>query len=161
DYMRDLFTQALKPLGEVEDGEYDWMQINNGKGWESVVRSPNGASHINAPADQSKVTARSPAVVTSARLNAAHPPTPMQFKKRDWQSGGVNTNQPVNTGSKRVNQDIAQQNTQKPMQGAQDHHTIPHTNLEEAVREEGERNNRLQEPKKSAWQKISSTFCCG
>lgn len=35
DYLRDLFTQALKNTGEVEDGEYDWMKLNNGKGWEA------------------------------------------------------------------------------------------------------------------------------
>lgn len=34
DYLRDLFTQALKGTGEVEDGEYDWMKLNNGKGWD-------------------------------------------------------------------------------------------------------------------------------
>lgn len=34
DYLRDLFTQALKNTGEVEDGEYDWMKLNNGKGWD-------------------------------------------------------------------------------------------------------------------------------
>jgi len=27
DYLRDLFTQALKATGEVEDGEYDWMRL--------------------------------------------------------------------------------------------------------------------------------------
>ena len=36
DYLRELFTQALKSTGEVEDGEYDWMKLNNGKGWEAV-----------------------------------------------------------------------------------------------------------------------------
>jgi len=35
DYLRDLFTQALKNTGEVEDGEYDWMKLNNGKGWDA------------------------------------------------------------------------------------------------------------------------------
>ena len=34
DYLRDLLTQALKNAGEVEDGEYDWMKLNNGRGWE-------------------------------------------------------------------------------------------------------------------------------
>ena len=38
DYLRELFTQALKSTGEVEDGEYDWMKLNNGKGWE-VLKS--------------------------------------------------------------------------------------------------------------------------
>src|SRR4051812_3889783 len=37
DYLRDLFTQALKTTGEVEDGEYDWMKISKeGKGWDAM-----------------------------------------------------------------------------------------------------------------------------
>jgi len=34
DYLRDLFTKALQSTGEVEDGEYDWMKLNNGKGYD-------------------------------------------------------------------------------------------------------------------------------
>ncbi|KAF9960825.1 casein kinase I [Mortierella alpina] len=37
DFLRDLFTKALKSMNEVEDGIYDWMLLNNGKGWESEV----------------------------------------------------------------------------------------------------------------------------
>jgi casein kinase 1 len=46
DYLRELFTQALKNTGEVEDGEYDWMKINNGKGWEAMKQHPS-AAHLN------------------------------------------------------------------------------------------------------------------
>ncbi|GAM82843.1 hypothetical protein ANO11243_008290 [Dothideomycetidae sp. 11243] len=46
DYLRDLFTQALKNTGEVEDGEYDWMKLNNGKGWENMKQHPSQA-HLN------------------------------------------------------------------------------------------------------------------
>ncbi|EOD44289.1 Casein kinase i [Neofusicoccum parvum] len=46
DYLRELFTQALKSTGEVEDGEYDWMKINNGKGWESM-KSHASAAHLH------------------------------------------------------------------------------------------------------------------
>lgn len=35
DFMRDLFTKALEGTGEVEDGIYDWMLLNNGKGWQA------------------------------------------------------------------------------------------------------------------------------
>lgn len=34
DYLRDLFSKALANTGEVEDGEYDWMKLNNGKGYD-------------------------------------------------------------------------------------------------------------------------------
>lgn len=33
--MRDLFTKALEGTGEVEDGVYDWMLLNGGKGWQA------------------------------------------------------------------------------------------------------------------------------
>ncbi|KAF9448320.1 kinase-like protein [Macrolepiota fuliginosa MF-IS2] len=35
DFLRDLFGKVLKTLGESEDGVYDWMLLNNGKGWEA------------------------------------------------------------------------------------------------------------------------------
>lgn len=35
DFLRDLFTKVLKNLGEVEDGVFDWMLLNDGKGWEA------------------------------------------------------------------------------------------------------------------------------
>ncbi|RDB25879.1 Casein kinase I 1 [Hypsizygus marmoreus] len=35
EFLRDLFTKVLKTLGEVEDGVFDWMLLNGGKGWEA------------------------------------------------------------------------------------------------------------------------------
>ncbi|TFK40136.1 kinase-like protein [Crucibulum laeve] len=35
DFLRELFTKVLKTLGEPEDGVYDWMLLNGGKGWEA------------------------------------------------------------------------------------------------------------------------------
>lgn len=40
DYLRDLLTKALRDDGSVEDGDYDWMRINNGKGWEAAKAYP-------------------------------------------------------------------------------------------------------------------------
>jgi len=34
DYLRELFTKVLKRSSENEDGIYDWMLLNGGKGWE-------------------------------------------------------------------------------------------------------------------------------
>jgi casein kinase 1 len=42
DFMRDLFTKALEGTGEVEDGVYDWMLLNGGKGWQA-----NSVSMLN------------------------------------------------------------------------------------------------------------------
>ncbi|KAK4951682.1 Palmitoylated plasma membrane-bound casein kinase [Elasticomyces elasticus] len=54
DYLRDLFTLALKNTGEVEDGEYDWMKLNNGKGWEAMKAHPSAAHlHNQAPPNSS------------------------------------------------------------------------------------------------------------
>lgn len=35
DFLRELFSKILKNAGENEDGVYDWMLLNNGKGWEA------------------------------------------------------------------------------------------------------------------------------
>jgi casein kinase 1 len=35
DFLRELFTKVLKTIGEQDDGIYDWMLLNNGKGWEA------------------------------------------------------------------------------------------------------------------------------
>ncbi|KAF9533759.1 kinase-like domain-containing protein [Crepidotus variabilis] len=40
DFLRDLFTKVLKTLGEPEDGVYDWMLLNGGKGWEASNHTP-------------------------------------------------------------------------------------------------------------------------
>lgn len=36
DFLRELFTKVLKSSGEAEDGVYDWMMLNGGKGWEAA-----------------------------------------------------------------------------------------------------------------------------
>lgn len=83
DYLRDLFTKALAHSGEVEDGEYDWMKLNNGKGWDLSSRSSQShagrgegadASRaalvgVNAPAAQRQSRAQ----VSQDRLNAELP----------------------------------------------------------------------------------------
>lgn len=35
EFLRELFTKVLKTLGEPEDGVFDWMLLNGGKGWEA------------------------------------------------------------------------------------------------------------------------------
>ena len=35
DFLRELFTKVLRTLGEPDDGVFDWMLLNNGKGWEA------------------------------------------------------------------------------------------------------------------------------
>ena len=86
DYLRDLFTQALKNTGEVEDGEYDWMKLNNGKGWEVMKHHSSQLLHApnQMPNPSNKAlgggadTPRGPQPVTPLRLNAAQPLPPSQ-----------------------------------------------------------------------------------
>jgi hypothetical protein len=48
DFMRDLFTKVLETLGEPEDGIFDWMLLNGGKGWEAGnVRVPLQSVFLN------------------------------------------------------------------------------------------------------------------
>ncbi|KAF9584501.1 casein kinase I [Lunasporangiospora selenospora] len=45
DFLRDLFTKALKSINEAEDGVFDWMLLNNGKGWEGDLDYSNSPLH--------------------------------------------------------------------------------------------------------------------
>jgi casein kinase 1 len=93
DFLRDLFTQALKNTGEVEDGEYDWMKLNGGRGWE--VKSHTSAHHLHQPNANPDASARAMhnvsgirgsdgrtprldgrGAISADRLNAAQPPPP-------------------------------------------------------------------------------------
>ena len=42
DFLRELFTKVLKTLGEPDDGIFDWMLLNGGKGWEASQRAKVG-----------------------------------------------------------------------------------------------------------------------
>ncbi|KAK5194710.1 Palmitoylated plasma membrane-bound casein kinase [Exophiala xenobiotica] len=121
DFLRDLFTQALKNTGEVEDGEYDWMKLNGGRGWEAMKAHPSAAHlhNVNAPADASaralhgasairqdggQRPSRDRAAISADRLNAAQPPPPgspakpgvaaMGKSARDRTSGAAGGNLP-------------------------------------------------------------------
>lgn len=39
DFLRDLFSKVLKNQGEIEDGVFDWMLLNEGRGWEASKAS--------------------------------------------------------------------------------------------------------------------------
>ncbi|KAL7416112.1 kinase-like domain-containing protein [Mrakia frigida] len=60
DFLRELFTKALKSTGEVEDGIYDWMLLNGGKGWEASSQLSSGTSPS---------TTESPPFESQLRLN--------------------------------------------------------------------------------------------
>ncbi|KAI5283394.1 casein kinase I, partial [Ascosphaera aggregata] len=117
DYLRDLFTQALKKTGEIEDGEYDWMKLNNGRGWEAskpyssqhhhhhhhshhhphhpaAAAGANNQHHSSRDAhNAARNNARQQAAggITQDRLNAAQPPPPS--------SPGINNNSNSNAAA--------------------------------------------------------------
>ncbi|GAA5989391.1 hypothetical protein JCM10908_001288 [Rhodotorula pacifica] len=58
DFLRELFTKVLKNRGEVEDGVYDWMTLNGGKGWEAgssaMLSSSTSAAHRHGGRDRER-----------------------------------------------------------------------------------------------------------
>ncbi|KAG0166510.1 casein kinase I [Apophysomyces sp. BC1015] len=45
DYLRELFNKVLKSIGETDDGVYDWMLLDDGKGWEFRSSLHRNTSH--------------------------------------------------------------------------------------------------------------------
>ncbi|KAJ5550629.1 hypothetical protein N7461_005327 [Penicillium sp. DV-2018c] len=87
DYLRDILTQALKNAGEVEDGEYDWMKLNNGRGWDYKSYSSQAHLHNQHVSSSGRElharelrNSQRPGV-TADRLNAAQPPPPSPAAK--------------------------------------------------------------------------------
>ncbi|ERF76140.1 Casein kinase I [Endocarpon pusillum Z07020] len=93
DHLRDLFTQAARNAHELEDGEYDWMKLNGGRGWESKSSGAGNHHHaVNAaPEASNRALVGAPGVrgvdgrpsksdvrgaISADRLNAAQPPPP-------------------------------------------------------------------------------------
>ncbi|KAK8145672.1 hypothetical protein MY1884_003399 [Beauveria asiatica] len=92
DYLRELFTQALKNAGEVEDGEYDWMKINkdSGKGWDSKAHNYHHNPNVRPGPSQMELHSghrgntnshQQAQNLTVGRLNAAQPPPPSPIKQ--------------------------------------------------------------------------------
>ncbi|KAF5367096.1 hypothetical protein D9758_003959 [Tetrapyrgos nigripes] len=52
DFLRELFTKVLKTLDEKEDGVFDWMLLNGGKGWEAG-NNPSSNTLVQAHANAS------------------------------------------------------------------------------------------------------------
>lgn len=181
DFLRDLFTQALKNTGEVEDGEYDWMKLNNGKGWEAISKHPsshnyhqahnqphgaNGELRLAAPAQ-----VRQPQL-TPSRLNAPHPPPPSPGKPMG-QTRGDRQNAPGAMPSKRPSGQagVLQMPAATPTASTQAQYQVSNTNLATTTRGPSPQvlNSQQQvqprpnqnEPKKSFMQKLSAAFCCG
>jgi len=67
DFLRELFTTAMKNMGSDDDQSYDWMVLNNGKGWEA---------NSTAPADVSRQPTRT-RDNRADRLRSGNQPSPL------------------------------------------------------------------------------------
>ncbi|KAK8244395.1 casein kinase-like protein I [Phyllosticta capitalensis] len=180
DYLRDLFTQALKNTGEVEDGEYDWMKINNGKGWEAM-KTHSSAAHLHHNNAIPNSSARelhgsnvrgSKTPMPPGRLDAelpkpgaARPPggTPRHTSRNDaakYQSdhlkrkSGGDIQAPE--GSTAAQFQNSQQNLPQRMSATQSG-----GNLANAQTTPANRPTPSPEQKPSMWKRIVNTLCCG
>lgn len=178
DYLRELFTQALKGTGEVEDGEYDWMKIHNGKGWEAMKQHPTAAhlNHAVPNSSQRELHGGRPTKtpIPHDRLNADLPKpgatrAPVGGGGRLPQRRGDGVFTPDPTGQKRQSaQDFrhpegstvaqfqhSQQNLQPRNSG------IQQQQMQAAHQQTQVTRGPPEEQKVSGWQKIMKVLCCG
>lgn len=145
DYLRDLFTNALKSTGEVEDGEYDWMKLNSGKGWEArssrlhpyPTNATPGASNRELHG-----TPRTGRHLTSDRLNAAQPAPPSPMAKH---SG---------------NKIRDRQSMQAQAQYQKSSSNLPPRMAAQTNMNNQSRNKRSRRHSQTFFQFLMSSFCC-
>lgn len=143
DYLRDLFTQALKNTGEVEDGEYDWMKLNGGRGWEAV--KPYSPQHHPPPPSPAK-----PGVgKTRERPNVSGGP---QVKRQNGVAGGLEPTAAASTQAQ-----FQHSNTHLPSRANNPNST--QMNSTQPPQQQPIRRNT--EPEPTFMQKIMKTLCCG
>lgn len=171
DYLRELFTAALKDTHEVEDGEYDWMKVGkpDKKGdWDrpGALHNPNarpgasameihGNSRGNTTQNQSDARAQQ---LTMARLNAAQPPTPQNRQSKQGRAnvpalgaprpGGYMAAAPTPTGS-----------TQAQFQHSSQ--TLPQRPPHHASTSNPAQQQTSAQPQPTGFQKFMKTLCCG
>ncbi|ODQ79201.1 hypothetical protein BABINDRAFT_171933 [Babjeviella inositovora NRRL Y-12698] len=57
DGYRQLLLSVLDDLGETADGDYDWLHLNGGRGWDATInKKPNlhGYGHPNPPGERDR-----------------------------------------------------------------------------------------------------------
>ncbi|KAK4214665.1 putative casein kinase [Rhypophila decipiens] len=167
DYLRDLFTQALKDAREVEDGEYDWMikgkQDKKGD-WDrtGALHNPNArpgvsAMEIHGSRGATAHLSNDPrtAHLTQARLNAAQPPTPPNRQTKQGRPNAPALSPQIRSahtppaGSTQAQfQNSTQNLPQRPMMStpAMNSAAVPQPN---------------PQPQPTGFQKFMKTLCCG
>ncbi|EHK26196.1 casein kinase I [Trichoderma virens Gv29-8] len=181
DYLRELFTQALKNAGDIEDGEYDWMKISkdSGKGWDSMKN--HGAAYLHNPNARpgpsqmelhsghrpTNTTSQSQAQnLTVGRLNAAQPPPPSPIKqmgsKRDRPNapGALPAQRMSGTGLREMGTPTG--STQAQFQNSTQNLPQPVTSQQGPMTAAGQPSARPAEAQQpSGFQKFMKTICCG
>lgn len=95
EHLRELFLQALSRTGEKDDGIYDWMLLNNGKGWEANNKHSSSSQVQNnyVPASAAELRqnvqgGRTQAHASQSRINnGGHTPLPAPAMIRQGSGG--------------------------------------------------------------------------
>ncbi|KAL0942207.1 casein kinase i [Colletotrichum truncatum] len=181
DYLRELFTQALKNTGEVEDGEYDWMKISkdSGKGWDAMKgHNPGYLHNPNARPGPSQMELHSghrggaatphnqAQNLTVSRLNAAQPPPPSPIKQmaksrgQPNAPGALNAQRGSGAGGLR---DMATPTGSTQAQFQNSNRNLPQNVPQQAPmnQQQAQSNGRPAEPQPTGFQKFMKVLCCG
>jgi casein kinase 1 len=181
DYLRDLFTQALHNAGGVEDGEYDWdkVQSESGKGWDSGKHGAGYAQNANARLGPSQMDlhgsrnmrSSSPHQqhnLTVGRLNAAQPPPPSPIKPlnkpRDRPNAPGALNTPMGNGAG-GHQAMHTPNGSTQAQFQHSAQNLPRASLQPPHMSQQPQTSaaprQSAEPEPTGFQKFIKVLCCG
>jgi casein kinase 1 len=177
-YLRDLFTQALKSTGEAEDGVYDWMKLNDGKGWEAMKAHPSAAHIQQIPNSSQREIHRNKPQIPHDRLNADLPNKPSAGRnaavhasrtaqRRAADPGYVSD--PALAAAKRQSaQDFRHPEGSTVAQFQQSNQNLQARNsglqnTMQAAAQNGVGATRAipEEEKPTVWGKVMKIFCCG
>lgn len=171
DYLRDLFTTALKNTGEVEDGEYDWMKLNNGKGWEAMKAHPSqhplhNPGHVPT-GTQKEIRPRDQGRVPVGRLMDPQPPLPSPIKagmpKTRDRPNGQGLGPKRQSGVPGGLHDLSTPTGSTQAQFQHSSNNLPRNTMTQQpgmiTQDQNGRSNT--EPQLTAWQKFTKAICCG
>ncbi|KAG0301452.1 casein kinase I [Dissophora globulifera] len=169
DFLRDLFTKALKSIGEVEDGVYDWMLLNNGKGWEAELdyasnnplHTSGNHQHHHHASDARHHVSRDPNSQSQRQL---------QLQQQQQQNGSKGPQQPsalVHSNSKLKHN----QSTSRAGAGAVGAVAVDGMGEQDLLREQGYsraaptgqqdgQNGEGSQKKKGFWNKVVGVITC-
>ncbi|KAF9362229.1 casein kinase I [Mortierella sp. NVP85] len=151
DFLRDLFTKALKSMNEVEDHVYDWMLLNNGKGWE--LDMDQGMLNIYGGDNGHVQSASNPLHTTGAYHGdryGSRDSQPQRQSKIQQPSPAIHNNprKPVPRHAAGTDQDL--------LRGDAFNHAAPNNN----TRAEDGQNGDGSQKKKGFWQKLFGIITC-